>query len=345
MHTMTRILSVLLLGLLAAVVLAAAIALLLPASAHAERSIVIDAPQPSVFAIVNGFTLFREWSPWHALDPATEYSFDGPRHGVGAVMSWRSASRTVGSGSQRIAASEPSRLVRFTYEFGDRSTADAVITIEPEGEACRVTWSLDTEFGWNLVGRYFGLAFDRMIGPDFEQGLVRLKALAERLPREDWSDLQMSIEELEPIVIAVTAGEAAPGAESIAPALEAAYARVSDYLSQSGLSQAGPPVAITRSWDPEDGWSFFAGIPIAAAPATRPERDALVRVGQTPEGLTVVAFHRGPFDRLEVTHAAVDAVLAAYGYEPAGPHWEQYASDPGSTPADELITRICVPVR
>lgn len=345
MRTMTKILSILLLGLLAAVVLAAAVALLLPRSAHTERSIVIDSPAPAVFAIVNGFTLFQEWSPWADLDPDTEYFFDGPRHGVGAVMAWSSTSRAIGAGSQRIVASEPDRVVRFAYEFGDQGKADAALAVEPEGAASRVTWTLDTEFGWNLVGRYFGLAFDAMVGPDFEKGLDKLKVLAEALPTDDWSTLDMSIVELDPVVIAVTSGEAGPSADAAAPALAAAYGRVVDFLSSNGLEQAGPPVAITRSWDPDDGWSFFAGIPIAEAPKDRPERDAPVRVGQTPEGLTAVAGHRGPYDRLEATHATLEAVVAAYGYESAGPHWEQYVSDPGVTPADELITRVCIPVR
>jgi effector-binding domain-containing protein/uncharacterized protein YndB with AHSA1/START domain len=345
MHSMTKVLSILLLGLLAVAALAAVIALLLPSSAHSERTVVIDAPPASVFALVSGFGRFHEWSPWHALDPDAEYTFAGPSHGVGAVMTWKSLSPEVGSGSQRIITAEPYRLVRYAYEFGDQGAAEAAITIEPEGTSSRVTWSIDTDFGWNLVGRYFGLAFDRMVGPDFEAGLAKLQVLAEKLPKEDWSALDISIQELDPIVLAVTSGQAGPSHAEVAPALAAAYGEVARFLSRNGLEQAGAPVAITKAWDPEDGWSFFAGIPISAEPASRPDRSAPVRIGQTPEGSSVVAIHVGPYDGIASTHAKVDAFIAAHGLEEAGPRWEQYVSDPTSTPADQLITRVCVPVR
>jgi hypothetical protein len=43
--------------------------------------------------------------------------------------------------------------------------------------------------------------------------------------------------------------------------------------------------------------------------------------------------------------AAIAAYMAVHDLEAAGPRWEQYVSDPGTTPAAELITRVCVPVR
>lgn len=345
MHSMTRFLSIVLLSLLALVALAAAVALVLPSSAHSERTVVIDAPPATVFALVSGFGRFHEWSPWHALDPDTKYTFDGPSHGVGAVMTWSSLSPEVGTGSQRIIAAEPYHLVRFAYEFGDQGAAQAAITIESDGIASRVTWSIGTDFGWNLVARYFGLAFDRMVGPDFEAGLAKLKVLAESLPKEDWSDLDISIQELDPVMLAVTSGHAGPSHDEMAPALAAAYGKVAGFLSRNGLQQAGAPVAITQAWDPEEGWSFYAGIPISTAPASRPDRAAPVRIGQTPEGRSVVAMHVGPYEGIASTHAKVDAFIAAHGLEEAGPRWEQYISDPTATPAAELITRVCVPVR
>jgi hypothetical protein len=42
-----------------------------------------------------------------------------------------------------------------------------------------VTWAFDTDFGYNLVGRYFGLMLPRSIGADYEKGLANLKDLAE----------------------------------------------------------------------------------------------------------------------------------------------------------------------
>ena len=147
------------------------------------------------------------------------------------------------------------------------------------------------------------------------------------------------------MVIAVTAGRAGPGPSAASAALTEAYGRVLAFLSRSRIAPAGAPVAITREWDPEDGWEFFAGIPIAEPPAVLPDREAQVRIGRTPEGRSVVAVHVGPYAGLETTYDAIAAYIAVHDLEPAGPRWEQYVSDPGTTPVGELITRVCVPVR
>jgi len=44
-----------------------------------------------------------------------------------------------------------------------------------------VTWTNEGELAYPLM-RYFGLLLDNMLGPDFEQGLARLKMYIESLP-------------------------------------------------------------------------------------------------------------------------------------------------------------------
>jgi effector-binding domain-containing protein/uncharacterized protein YndB with AHSA1/START domain len=345
MATLTRVLTGLLAGLAALVALAVVASLLLPGAAEAERSITVAAVPATVFTLLDGFTRFAEWAPSHDLEPAPGSTLDGPEHGVGAAITWTGGPPPFASGSQRVLAVEPYHVVRIGYEFGERGTAEGTFLIVPEGGRTRITWRLRTELGWNPIGRYSGLAFDRAIGRYQEQGLAKLKALAESLPGADWSQVEISVEKLEPIVIAVTAGRAGPGPVAASAALATAYGRVNEFLSRSRIAPAGPPVAITREWDPEDGWEFFAGIPIAGSPAVRPDREAAVRIGQTPEGRSVVAVHVGRHAELEATYDAIAAYMAVHDLEPAGPRWEQYMTEPTSTQGRELITRVCVPVR
>ena len=37
--------------------------------------------------------------------------------------------------------------------------------------------------------------------------------------------------------------------------------------------------------------------------------------------------------------------MAAHGFEKGDDPWEEYVSDPGSTPQGELITHVCYPVK
>jgi carbon monoxide dehydrogenase subunit G len=165
-----------------AIVVLAAIGLFLPRQIHVERSIAVNAPPAAVFGIVNGFARFNEYSPWFEADPSATYTYEGPATGVGAKMSWASEDRGVGSGSQQIVKSEPPRSVQSRLEFGGDGTAFATWTIDAVDGGSNVTWALDTDLGMNPAMRYMGLAFDRLIGRDYERGLARLKSLAESQP-------------------------------------------------------------------------------------------------------------------------------------------------------------------
>ena len=168
-----------LLGTGAVLLLAAGVGLLLPRHIHVERSIVINAAPEAVFALVNGFERFNEWSPWAALDPAAKYTREGPATGVGATLVWVGDPATLGSGRQVIVESKPSQSVRLDYEFGPQGKAKGTFTLAATGAGTSVTWGFDTDLGMNPVSRYFGRMLDGMIGGDFERGLAGLKKVAE----------------------------------------------------------------------------------------------------------------------------------------------------------------------
>jgi uncharacterized protein YndB with AHSA1/START domain len=174
-----KILKGLFFSLLGLVVLLFLAGLLLPRSAHVERSITTTARPETVYGLVDGFQRFNEWSPWAGLDPATKYTYSGPATGVGARMEWTSANPDVGNGSQEVIEIEPGRRVTSKLDFGMDNPTTSTISLMPDGTGTRVTWTLDTDFSGSLLGRYFGLALDRMVGPDYEQGLAQLKAVAE----------------------------------------------------------------------------------------------------------------------------------------------------------------------
>jgi len=161
------------------VVLFIIIGLLLPSKAHVERSIKIAAPAEQVFPHVLDFRKWSSWSPWAERDPEMQLTFEGPQTGVGAKMIWASEHKQVGSGSQETTEVQLNRLVRTHLDFGDQGVADAFFELEPSSDGCTITWGLDSDLGINPIGRYFGLMFDSMIGPDYEKGLAKLKSVVE----------------------------------------------------------------------------------------------------------------------------------------------------------------------
>lgn len=172
--------------LIALVIVAALIGgggFLLPSTAHVERSVVIHVPQAQLFTVVNSFDRFNEWSPWAELDPQTRYTFGGPSTGVGANMSWASADPAVGAGSQEIIESSPPSLVRVKLVFEGQGDAIAFYRLEPLEDGTKITWGFDSDFGNDVIGRWFGyLLFDSMLGADYDKGLSKLKMVLEQPP-------------------------------------------------------------------------------------------------------------------------------------------------------------------
>lgn len=165
--------------LITIVVLFVVVGFLLPSSAHVERSVTINASPDRIFPLINDLKAFNRWSPWSRKDPNTTYVFSGSESGVGMKVRWHSEQPDVGTGSQEIVASVPDESVRTRLDFGEMGQAVASFVIAPKGDASEVTWSFDTELSWNPIDRWVGLAMDKLLGPDYEAGLMNLKELAE----------------------------------------------------------------------------------------------------------------------------------------------------------------------
>lgn len=168
--------------LLTLLILLLVIGLMLPSNAVVERHVDIAAPAQKVFPHINNLSNFHAWSPWSAMDPNTDYTFEGPDNGVGSRMLWQSRQSEVGVGSMQIVRSEPDREVETKLDFGGKGHGIATFILTPQTSGqTRVTWRFRTEFGWDLFGRYIGLMFDGMIGKTYEKGLETLKQRVEAM--------------------------------------------------------------------------------------------------------------------------------------------------------------------
>jgi uncharacterized protein YndB with AHSA1/START domain len=177
-----RILKILLGLVLALAVLVVAGGLMLPSGFKVSRSVVIDAPPAQVYALVANPHDWVHWSVWNQRDPAMQMSYSGPESGAGAGWAWKSKGE--GDGSMQFTAAEPGQRVAFTLAFADFGTpSTGEFTFSPEGAGTRVTWTMDGDVGRNPLLRWFGLFADRLVGADFEAGLLGLKALAEKAPK------------------------------------------------------------------------------------------------------------------------------------------------------------------
>jgi len=146
-----------------------------------ERSVTIDAPPARIYDEIADFHKWTSWSPWEDLDPALQRTYSGAESGVGAVYAW-SGNRKAGRGRMEIAdVTEPGRVqIDLVFEKPFKARNDTVFTIVPAGSGSRVTWLLTGQntFMTKVMGIFTSM--DKMVGPDFEKGLARLKTTAEQ---------------------------------------------------------------------------------------------------------------------------------------------------------------------
>ncbi|MEN6329759.1 MAG: GyrI-like domain-containing protein [Methanobacteriaceae archaeon] len=73
-------------------------------------------------------------------------------------------------------------------------------------------------------------------------------------------------------------------------------------------------------------------------------QDANVGVKEIPAHTVLAAMHQGPYTAVgPVIHALVDYAVTNH-YEIVGPITEVYLNDPNTTPEDELLTEVHLPV-
>lgn len=327
--------------LAAMIALVVGVGLLLPSKAHVERSITLKATPPTVFTVLNSFSQFQKWSPWADLDPNLKVTYSGPAEGVGARMEWTGNSKA-GTGSQEIVESTSYSHIKVKLDFGmGGGDFTATYAIAPQDDGTKLTWSFDGDYGGSLVGRYFGLLSERMIGPDYEKGLGRLKAVVEGLPRADYSNLEIGVVETRAEPIVLTSARSPDDSRAIGVALGVSYSKLSGFINAQGLKQVGPPLAIY--YGVTDGTlSFEPAIPVDRVDV---KAGPTIRTGTTFAGRAVRAVYRGPYAGLPGVHQQVLAYLAAAGLKQAGPMWEQYVSDPAKTPDADLVTHLYYPVQ
>ena len=152
-----------------------------PDTFSVERSATIKAPPEKIFAVLNDFHRWTEWSPWEKLDPAMKRTLGGPASGQGATYAWEGNSKA-GAGRMEITDSVPARKVGIKLDFIKPFEGHniAEFTLTPQGDATQVNWLMHGPAPFISKLMQVFISMDKMIGQDFEEGLANLKAVAER---------------------------------------------------------------------------------------------------------------------------------------------------------------------
>jgi len=145
-----------------------------------QRSTSIRASADRIFPLINDLRAFNSWNPFEKKDPNGKGTYAGPPSGAGAGYAFESTQ--AGTGRLEIVdIAAPSRVTMRLIMLKPLHADNRVdFTLEPQGDATRVTWAMDGQVPF--VGKVIHLFvdMDKMVGWDFEAGLADLKALTEK---------------------------------------------------------------------------------------------------------------------------------------------------------------------
>lgn len=152
-----------------------------PDTFRLERRIVVAAPAEKIFPLVNDFHSWVNWSPWEGLDPNMKRTYEGAQSGVGTKYAWVGEGK-VGAGSMEITNSTPSSAILIKLDFEKPFEAHNIttFTFAPGEGGTEVVWSMEGHLNLMMKIMHIFMNMEKLVGGDFEKGLMSLRALAEK---------------------------------------------------------------------------------------------------------------------------------------------------------------------
>ncbi|WP_290643515.1 SRPBCC family protein [Aquabacterium sp.] len=167
------------LTLLTATALLLAYASTRPNEFRVERRLRIAAPPDKLWPLIGELRAFNRWNPYERKDPAIKGRYSGAATGPGSRYEWESDK--VGVGGLEITGQQPGQAVQMKLDFVKPFEAhnQAEFRLVPQSDgSTEVIWSMQGPA--NLISKVIGvfINMDKMVGRDFEDGLVNLQQIA-----------------------------------------------------------------------------------------------------------------------------------------------------------------------
>jgi effector-binding domain-containing protein len=303
------------------VLLLVVVAFLLPKTYKVERNIYVRSNPAVIYGLTSNFAQWHLWVPWtKELDSTAVFEMKG---GVGQVgTSWTWNGKKLGQGEMVSSELIPGQLVAYDLAFDHgKYKSKGKIVISQLGDSCQVSWIDEGDLGYNPMSRYMGLFMGKMMGPDFEKGLAKLKSVAEA--RAGWPKIEEIV--MKGQVALIVRDSAGP--KTYSDVMDRAYGELMTFIQINRLKATGPPFAIYLKWDSVTMFSVMdLGIPVEKAEKAK----GRIRIENLQEQNAVAAHYFGAYEKTAGTYRILDQYVREAGKETAGGPWEIYVTDPMS---------------
>jgi len=314
---------------------------ILPNTLEVTRTVAIERPRASVFAMMNDLEIAKEWSPYYLRDPDAEYSFSGHPAGEGQSMRWISNVRSIGRGRMSIVRSIELEELEAILEV-PQATLNSRMALQPTEEGTAVAWTISAECAEgaiNIPCRYMNLISRGEIARQLDESLNMLKRLAEQLPDVDFEGLNPEIiPDVQAESYAYCVASASLDAAEVERQQRLCIEAVQGFMAEHQLVPNGPLVRVTTALDrAQQRMEFRVGYRFEGP---RPINFSSAQVGETPSGRALRVMHEGPGSQVPMTYARIEAYLQAHRIprREEGLPWEIVHHESG--PDDPRPTRI-----
>jgi effector-binding domain-containing protein len=295
------------------------ISFLLPRSYKVERITYIKAKRSVIHNLTSNFKKWDLWTPWTKASDSTAVfelvGFDGQ---VGTQWKW--TGKVLGNGEMIVTEIIPDELIAYDLSFNEgKYQSKGKLVIEAKGDSSKVSWFDEGDLGYNPISRFMGLFMDKMMGPDFEKGLSKLKKVAEE--RNNWPEIEEKMmPEQMVLVVRDSAGPATYG-----QIMGKAFGEVMNFVKNNKLVCRSAPFAIYLKWD---SVTMNSVMDLGMAVEKAEKGKGRIRVEKIPAMKVLIAHYFGPYDKTASVYYAMEKYIKESGMEETGGPWEIYVTDP-----------------
>jgi len=165
----------------ALIIFAGIIGIFLAKEYSVSRTVSINASNERIHQLVGNLDNWEQWTTWKLDDPSIAIFKGSKSEGVGASQSWKGDS---GEGKLEVTSSAPDKGIVYDLYFdgGDLKSIASMLYSKDATNTSNtiVTWKMSGSMDIPILGGYFAMLMDGMIGKMFDRGLLRLKSAAEK---------------------------------------------------------------------------------------------------------------------------------------------------------------------
>ncbi|MCW3126513.1 MAG: hypothetical protein JWO03_2171 [Bacteroidetes bacterium] len=298
-----------------------------PKECKLERSTTIHAAPGVIFTNISDYRNWEKWSPWKDKDTNCKYTYSGPQGQADADVKW-SGNKEAGEGDMHT--TELAQDVNMVYHlsFIRPLKAECIGRFRLDSATAgdtKVTWTFEMQVPFMI--RPFMLFNDpeKHVGPDYEKGLAKLKALCESGADAGTPVPPLEIKEVNWDKETYVTYRVSTTMDSLSAIFPALMGKLMGYTKDNKLETGEPVTGLYYSWDTDKKTTDVAVAVPLKKEAKMSGNFKIVTLGSSH---AIEADFYGPYEKLGEAHNKINAYIKEKGLKKKAPVIEEYITDP-----------------